>query len=362
MEKRSGFFNLLVNAAVFIGIFAGAVLLCFFFRQADGIEGYASPVFVLVVLLISRFTDGYLYGFIAAVLGVVCVNYFFTFPYMAVNFSSTGYPLTFFSLLVVSLITSTLTSQVKQRDYLKMENEREKIRTDLLRSVSHDIRTPLTSIIGAASTLLDEPNLNGEETRQLLKDIQSESRWLLSMVENLLSVTKIEGTYITNKDEWAAEEILGEVADKMKKAYPDVPLQVRVPETPLFVPMDPILVEQVLFNLAENSYLHGKEMTSLVMEVTSDEEHAVFSVEDDGGGFSEDILARVRNENVSVSWNTDTDHKRGMGLGLRVCKAIIKAHQGTLAVENTDKGAKVSFTLPLSSLKKGVWPKNDNSR
>ena len=336
------------NAAAFIGIFAGAVLICSFFRSADGIEGYASPVFVLAVLLISRFTEGYIYGLVASVLAVICVNYFFTFPYMAVNFSISGYPLTFFSLLIVSLITSTLTSQVKQRDLLKMENEREKIRTDLLRSVSHDLRTPLTSVIGATSILLDDPEVNKDEARLLLKDIQDESQWLLRMVENLLSVTKIEGSYIAKKELWAAEEILGEVVCKIRKTYPSAPLTVKVPNTPVFVPMDPILIEQVLFNLAENSILHGDHVTYLLMDVTEDNGTAVFSVEDNGGGFKENILEKLKNDTLTLSWNTDTDKKRGMGIGLRVCKAIIRAHDGTFQFENTQSGARVSFILPLS--------------
>ena len=292
------------NTAVFLGIFAGAVALCSFFRRADGIEGYASPVFVLAVLLISRFTDGYVYGLIAAVLGVVCVNYFFTYPYMAVNFSISGYPLTFFSLLVVSIITSTLTSQVKQRDFLKMENEREKIRTDLLRSVSHDIRTPLTSIIGSASTLLEDPTIESQEEKLLLQDIRDESQWLLRMVENLLSVTKIEGSYISKKELWAVEEIMGEVAGKIRKTYPAAPIEVHVPESPLFVPMDPILIEQVLFNLAENSILHGHDISLLQMDVCEKDKNALFTISDDGGGFSDEALEKLKDNPGGLSCYT----------------------------------------------------------
>ena len=105
------------------GIFACAIIICSVFKGMDGTEGYASPVFVLAVLLISRFTDGYAYGVAAAFAGVVCVNFLFTYPYMAVNFTISGYPLTFLALLIISLITSTLTSQAKQRDILKLENE-----------------------------------------------------------------------------------------------------------------------------------------------------------------------------------------------------------------------------------------------
>ena len=95
-------------------------------------------------------------------------------------------------LLAVSLVTSTLTSRAKQRDQLKSENEREKIRTDLLRSISHDIRTPLTSIIGTTQTLLQMPQIDEQESRVMLSDVNKEAQWLLRMTEKLLSVTKIE--------------------------------------------------------------------------------------------------------------------------------------------------------------------------
>ena len=134
------------DLALTAGIFSCAVALCFFLQNAGVIEGFAPPVFVLAVLLISRLTTGYLFGFIATVLGMVCVNFVFTYPYWAFNLSLSGYPLTFFTLLMVSLITCTLTAQAKRQANLLAESEREKMRANLLRSVSHDIRTPLTSI------------------------------------------------------------------------------------------------------------------------------------------------------------------------------------------------------------------------
>lgn len=97
------------------------------------------------MLLISRFTNGYLFGTLAAFLSVIGINYIFTFPYWEFNFTMTGYPLTFFVALCVSLITCTMTTKIKQQEQFRMESEREKMRANLLRSVSHDIRTPLTS-------------------------------------------------------------------------------------------------------------------------------------------------------------------------------------------------------------------------
>ena len=180
--------DLLVSAAILLCATGACALL---HQTADTIDGFASPVYVLAVLLISRFTSGYLFGLIAAVLGVIGVNYVFTYPYMAFNFTISGYPLTMFTFLVVSLVTSTLTTKTKEQDRLRMENEKVKMRADLLRSVSHDIRTPLTSIMGATSAILENPALSPAEQQSLLVDVRDDAQWLIRMVENLLSITRI---------------------------------------------------------------------------------------------------------------------------------------------------------------------------
>ena len=100
---------------IFIGIFACAVELCILLRMADSSDGFASPVFVLAVLLISRFTNGYLFGTLAAILSVIGINYIFTYPYWEFNFTLAGYPLTFLTMFGVSLITCTMTTKIKQQ-------------------------------------------------------------------------------------------------------------------------------------------------------------------------------------------------------------------------------------------------------
>ena len=174
-----------------LAFFLLAIGVCFVLRYTNSGDGFASPVFVLVVLLVSRFTNGYLFGLISAVLGVVCVNYVFTYPYFEIDFTITGYPLSFLAFLMVSVITCALTSQAKQKEELRLENEKVKMRANLLRSVSHDIRTPLTSIVGATSVMLDNPHLTEEERRELLVDVHDDAQWLIQVVENLLSITRV---------------------------------------------------------------------------------------------------------------------------------------------------------------------------
>ena len=342
--------DLLVSAA----IFACATGACFVIHEtADTTDGFASPVYVLAVLLISRFTSGYLLGLIAAVFGVICVNYVFTYPYMAFNFTISGYPLTIFSFLVVSLVTSALTTKTKEQDRLRMENERVKMRADLLRSVSHDIRTPLTSIIGATSTILENPTLPREEQRALLGDVRDDAQWLIRVVENLLSVTRIGADQAKIvKEAVAAEEVLGEAVGKFRKRFPAVAVEVRVPAELLMVPMDPILIMQVLSNLLENAVFHGQTTSRIVLSARRDGDWARFSVLDDGRGIPPEKIDTLFDGTLKTgeasSPSPPGDGKRNMGLGLSVCMAIVRAHGGTMEARNTASGAEFSFRLPLS--------------
>ena len=331
-----------------------ANLTCLLLRMADSDGEFVSMIFVLAVLLISRLTTGYLCGLLASIIGVVCVNYVFTYPYLALNFTISGYPLTFLVMLVVSVMTSTMTTQIKQQEHLRAENEKEKARSDLLRSVSHDIRTPLTSIIGSTSTVLEgEDFLTKEEKRSLLEDARSEAQWLIQVVENLLSITRMgdSRTYIEKTPE-AAEEIVGEALQKFRKRFRDVAVSVSVPDELLMVPMDAILIEQVLANLMENAYLHGETTTQIRLSVRVDGDTAFFCVQDDGKGIPQEELPLLFTGISHRSGSHTVDGKRNMGLGLTVCKAIVRAHGGTITGRNLPQGgAEFAFRLPLSNTK-----------
>ena len=141
--------------AVCAGILAAAMLLCYLLRMIDDSDVFVALIFELAVVLVSRFTNGYLFGLLASVLGVVGINYIFTYPYYQLDFTISGYPLTFLVMLAVSVSVSTLTTQIKRQEQLRAEAEKEKVRGNLLRAVSHDIRTPLTGIAGCINTMLD---------------------------------------------------------------------------------------------------------------------------------------------------------------------------------------------------------------
>ena len=332
-------------------IFACAWTVCIILLYANTSEGFASPVFVLAVLLISRLTDGYLFGLLSAVMGVVSVNYMFTYPFGAINFTISGYPLTFLTFLTVSIVTSPLTIQIKQQEKLHTENEKEKMRANLLRSVAHDIRTPLTSIVGSTSAILENPSISKEEQGDLLRDVREEAQWLIRVVENLLSITRIgeNGQAHIVKQNEAAEEILGETARKFRKRFPNVNVDVEAPHELLMVPMDAILIAQVLANLLENAARHGETTTRVFLSVTREGKMAKFSVRDNGRGIPREQMARLFDGTLKRSETSSGDGKRDMGLGLMVCLTIVRAHNGYMEARNIeDGGAEFLFWLPLT--------------
>lgn len=348
-KKLSGIFlfswrDLFITA----GILFCATGTCSLLRTANTSDGFASPIFVLAVLLVSRFTTGYTFGLAAALVGVVAVNYIYTYPYWEVNFTLSGYPLTFLSFLVVSLTTTTLTTKTKQQERLRAENERVTMRANLLRSVSHDIRTPLTSIIGASGALLDNPGMNRDNQRELLSDIRDEAQWLIRVVENLLSITRMEADYTRLQTELeAAEEILGGAVQQFRKRFPSIRVDVIAPEDLLLIPMDPILIRQVLSNLLENAVIHGITTTHIQLSVRIDGQYACFSVRDNGQGIPPAQLSVLFEGTLKSGSAPSIDGKRNMGLGLSVCMAIVRAHGGTMEARNLTPGAEVAFRLPL---------------
>ena len=249
---------------------------------------------------------------------------------------------------MVSVITCALTSQAKQKEELRVENEKVKMRANLLRSVSHDIRTPLTGIVGATSVMLENPQLTESERRELLTDVREDAQWLIQVVENLLSITRVgsDSAQITKQSEMP-EEIVAVAVSKFRKRYPHVTLRVSVPDELLWVPMDAILIEQVLVNLMENAVIHGKTTTEICIDVTKDEENAKFVVSDNGVGIAEDMLEQLFDGSMKHSETAKGDMKRNMGIGLSVCMTIVHAHGGTIEAHNQEQGAVFTFTLPL---------------
>ena len=332
-----------------------ATLLAFlFFYFVPENSGNIALIYILVLIIIVRYTDGYLPGLIFSIVAVICVNYLFTYPYFELNFTLSGYPVTFLEMLSVTLLISTMTTNMKQQalriaeqDKLLAETEKEKMRANLLRAISHDLRTPLTSIIGSSSSYLDNGALLGEEEKNaIVTHIHEDANWLLNMVENLLSVTRIRGQSSTvRKTDESVEEIVSAAINRLKKRMPGVSVNVSVPDELLILPMDAILIEQVLINLLENAIIHSQSRQPILCYVDDDNENVTFHVKDYGIGIDSKRLNNIF-DGSSYIGNSVSDSNKGMGIGLSICKTIITAHNGTINVRNHRDGTEFYFSLP----------------
>lgn len=306
-------------------------------------------IFVLATLIISLSTDGYFYGLLSAVIGVFAVNWAFTYPYMKLDFSIFGYPLTFITMLGVGFAASTMASGQKERERLRRETEKEKMRANLLRSVSHDLRTPLTAISGSVSAVLEDGGtLTEKEKTELLENARRDADWLTRMVENLLSITKINSTGMEKiaMNEELPEEVISEAVQKFKRRNPEVSVCVSFPAVAEFIPMDAMLVEQVLLNLMDNAVIHGRDTTEIQISAQSEEKMLRIRVADNGRGINERQVRCLLDGSGSFRMEQPSDKSRFMGIGLAVCKTIITAHGGELTAANRPEGgAEFAFTI-----------------
>lgn len=258
----------------------------------------------------------------------------------------------FFLRMIASQVAMALERQAlsdEQRRIL-VEAAQEKMRSNLLRAISHDLRTPLTGISGASSAILESGGTLDQETEhRLLVDIREDALWLIRMVENLLSVTRIhDGTAHVVKSPEAVEEIVAEAIGRIRARFPAESIQVKVPEEFLLVPMDGTLIEQVLMNLMENAIKHSRTDSPVEVEVRKRADTVEFEVKDHGEGVPVDRLPHLF-DSLTEMQMASADSTRGMGIGLSICMSIVKAHDGKLeAWNNPDGGAVFRFTLPLS--------------
>lgn len=333
---------------------AGILVVSFLFSLVTNsifqTDASVPMVFVLGVFLISVITKGYLCGITASLLSTLAVNFAFTFPYFEFNFTIPENLFSAVVMMVVAVVTGALTTKIKIAEKIKADSEREKMRANLLRAVSHDLRTPLTTIYGSTSMILENHDrLPPEDRLDLLRGIRDDAQWLVGMVENLLSVTRLDGgEFRLNKTDTVLEELIDAVLVKFRKRCPEQPVDILIPDDFVSIPMDAVLIEQVLTNLLENAVIHAVGMTLLELEVRVESNTAVFIVRDNGCGIPLDRQADLFTGYLGSSERQGDAARRNMGIGLSVCATIIKAHGGKISARNrTGGGAEFTFTLPM---------------
>lgn len=480
-----------------VAIVFAATILGKIFTQLGFPETNIVVMYLLAVLLVARFTSGYQYGILSAVVSLICYNYFFTEPYHTLAVNDPGYLITFSIMLTTSVLTSALTTKekllteeanergkesqilymlssklsdaadmeavlkiaaesishllqvnvgciyvgrqsepiyiqqsgkeqihrsvsdaetirkkytnlrtesleeeeeygypVNGREHLLavvkidkivdtehlrkkkkllhsiMENvsmamdrievtiervrdresmERERERANLLRAISHDLRTPLSGIMGTSEMLMDMTDK--EDMRQdLLLGIYKDADWLKSLVENILSLTRLQdGKIVIHKEMEAIEEVIGCAVAHVERSFPEREIQVEIPEEFRLVPMDARLIEQVITNLLDNALKHTRPQEAITVSASYTEDTLLVSVRDEGEGIAEADVSNLF-KIFYTSKTRSADVKRGIGLGLTICETVVNAHGGTITGRNrTDgKGAEFIFTLPLT--------------
>ena len=341
--------HFLRDFAITIAVLALTFCASLLMQNVFFIPEQITTTFVFAVFIVALLTNGYFWGVASSVAALLMVNYAFTFPYFQIDFII---PSNFYSAVVmaaVAVMTSALTTKIKKQEAMKVEAESEKLRANLLRAISHDLRTPLTTIYGSSTALRENgESLSPEQRDKMLSGIQKDSQWLVRMVENLLSITRIDsGKVQIAKVPTALDELIDSVLVKFRKRYPGQNPEIDLPDELVLIPMDAILIEQVLINLLENAVYHAAGMTRIALRVSIDDGAALFEVSDDGCGIAQEKLPKLFTGYSGQTSLQPADHaKRNAGIGLSLCATIIHAHGGEISAENLpDGGAVFRFTM-----------------
>ncbi|MCL6598315.1 MAG: DUF4118 domain-containing protein [Alicyclobacillus macrosporangiidus] len=234
----------------------------------------------------------------------------------------------------------------KQQE-IQLEIQGERLRTDMLRSISHDLRTPLTGIMGLASTMMDNfDKVSDEVKKNFLKDIYDDAEWLNELVENILQTTRFEeGNVKLNIEEEVAEEIVTEAVAHVKKHELGHKIKVNIPDEIIFLRVDGVLIRQVLVNLLSNALKYSPQKSDIIVSIYRNDNCVIFEVIDNGPGISQvdfqHIFERFYHRN-----NKEIANRQGIGLGLSLCKSIVEAHGGKISIRNNEPhGTIASFSI-----------------
>lgn len=313
-----------------------------------------------IVIVATRWSLGA--AILSVVLSVLSYDFFFVPPYLTLRVEDSRHLVTFAVMFIVGVVISTLTQRLRETfaaqvaganerariareaDAARLEAETERLRSSVLSSVSHDLRTPLAVITGAASTLLSEP-VDAAAQHDLLSVIHEESARLSQLVSNLLDMTRLSaGALEVNKEWQSVEAVVGAALGRMEPRLGGRPLHVHLPADLPLVPFDAVLVEQVLINLLENAAKYSLPGAPIEIRASASPREVVLSIEDRGPG----IPAAERQRIFEKFYRLSGPPVSGAGLGLAICRGMVEAHGGRIVVVDRDGGGSVfSFTLPI---------------
>ncbi|MBP5533462.1 MAG: DUF4118 domain-containing protein [Lachnospiraceae bacterium] len=362
-DKKKALTLVLKDLIISLLVLAAATLAGYAFKAIHLADADIIMLYIIAVLVISIVTSKMQYCLISSIVGVVLFNYFFTYPEFSLSAHDAGYPVTFITMFITAFIAGSLANKLKRNIKIAEQNAREKeeaallaqneqLRANMLRSISHDLRTPLTSISGNASTLMTGGSSLEENARQqIYTDIYSESMWLINMVENLLYATRIEdGRMQLDISVEILDDIVQEAVRHIERTHPKRKIIADMPNEIIPVMADPNLIVQVIVNLTDNAIKYSEEDTTIVISAEDDGEYAVISVADNGIGIPPEEKEKVF-DMFYTGGNRSSDSRRSLGLGLALCRSIIDSHGGNISIsDNIPTGTVMRFTLPIGKV------------
>lgn len=240
----------------------------------------------------------------------------------------------------------------EERRKAEVKAERETLRANLLRAISHDLRTPLTSIIGNAGILTEKADILEEDKKhQLCVDIYDDATWLVNLVENLLSITRIEnGAMALKVEAELLDDVFQEALSHLDRKASEHVIRVELPDDLLMAKMDVRLIVQVLINIVNNAIKYTQKGSSILLSAKRRGDMAVVTIADNGPGIPDEAKKNIFDMFVTAGKKRG-DSRRGLGLGLALCKSIIDAHGGELVLnDNNPQGTVFSFTLQIAEV------------
>ena len=257
-------------------------------------------------------------------------------------------------VIAIAMENATLAAEriiaSEKQTQLVQENERERYRSNLLRAISHDLRTPLSGIMGTSEMIMGMTD-DVDPRFELAREIMEDADWLHSLMENILNLTRLEDNrHYLKKQPEAVEEIIAVALERFEKRAPGRELQISIPDELILVPVDAKLIVQVLINLLDNSVKHTTPAQEISLSVEKQGDCVCFTVTDRGTGISAEDLPHIFKMYYTTA-HSPSDAQKGMGLGLAICDAVVKAHGGTIIAANHPEGGAVfTFTLPMEDI------------
>ena len=242
-----------------------------------------------------------------------------------------------------------------EKQAAELETHREQLRANLLRAISHDLRTPLTGISGNAGVLMEKSfSLDESKKQEIYRSNYDDAMWLVNLTENLLSITRIEnGTMPLRQSAELIDDIFHEALSHVDRRAAEHKISVELADDMLMAKMDARLIVQVIINIVNNAIKYTPEGSKICLSAKKENSMVRIEIADNGPGISDEEKQRLFDMFYTVNrGGARADSRRGLGLGLSLCKSIVEAHGGSISVyDNQPHGAVFSFTLPLEEVK-----------